>query len=179
MSPSTPSLAVSVMTDAPAAPLLSTDAYRQIDREVAKFPADQKQSAVMAALAIAQQEIGWVSQAVIDDVARVLGMAPIAVWEVATFYNMYDTEQPGRFKIGICTCLPCALRDGEKAAEYIKSRLGIGFGETTPDGRFTLIETECLGACGDAPVLLVNNHRMCSFMSAQKIDGLIEELKKD
>jgi len=162
-----------------AGPLLSAAAYQKIDREVAKYPADQKQSAVMAALAIAQQEIGWVSQAVIDDVARVLGMAPIAVWEVATFYNMYDTEQPGRFKIGICTCLPCALRDGEKAAEYLKGKLGIGFGETTADGRFTLVETECLGACGDAPVLLVNNQRMCSFMSAPKMDALIDELKKD
>ncbi|MFN5512998.1 MAG: NADH-quinone oxidoreductase subunit NuoE [Burkholderiales bacterium] len=167
------------MNQVSTAPLLSAAAYQKIDREVAKYPSDQKQSAVMASLAIAQQEIGWVSQAVIDDVARVLGMPPIAVWEVATFYNMYDTEQPGRFKIGICTCLPCALRDGEKAAEYLKDRLGIGFGETTPDGRFTLVETECLGACGDAPVLLVNNQRMCSFMSAQKMDTLIEELKKD
>ena len=167
------------MNSISAGPLLSAAAYQKIDREVAKYPADQKQSAVMAALAIAQQEIGWVSQAVIDDVARVLGMVPIAVWEVATFYNMYDTEQPGRFKIGICTCLPCALRDGEKAAEYLKGKLGIGFGETTADGRFTLVETECLGACGDAPVLLVNNQRMCSFMSAPKMDALIDELKKD
>lgn len=159
-------------------PLLSDDAYRRIDREVAKYPADQKQSAVMAALAIAQDEIGWVSQAVIDDVARCLSMTPIAVWEVATFYNMYATEQPGRFKIAICTCLPCALRDGEKAAQYLKSTLGIGFGQTTPDGRFTLVESECLGACGDAPVLLVNNKRMCSFMSAEKLDALVDELKK-
>lgn len=159
-------------------PLLSPDAYRRIDREVAKFPPEQKQSAVMAALAIAQEEIGWVSQAVIDDVAAYLSMAPIAVWEVATFYNMYATQQPGTFKIGICTCLPCALRDGEKAAEYLKGKLGIGFGETTTDGRFTLIETECLGACGDAPVLLVNNKRMCSFMSDAKLDALVDELKK-
>jgi len=168
-----------VMSHPESAPLLSAAAYQRIDREVAKYPADQKQSAVMAALAIAQKEVGWVSQAVIDDVARVLGMAPIAVWEVATFYNMYDTKQPGKFKIGICTCLPCALRDGEKAAHYLKDKLGIGFGETTPDGRFTLVETECLGACGDAPVLLVNNQRMCSFMSAQKMDALIDQLKQD
>jgi NADH-quinone oxidoreductase subunit E len=158
--------------------LLSEDAYRRIDREVAKYPADQKQSAVMAALAIAQDEIGWVSQAVIDDVARYLSMTPIAVWEVATFYNMYNTRQPGTFKLAICTCLPCALRDGDKAAHYVKDKLGIGFGETTPDGRFTLVESECLGACGDAPVLLVNNKRMCSFMSAEKIDALVDELKK-
>lgn len=159
-------------------PLLSEQAYQRIAREVAKFPPDQKQSAVMAALAIAQEEIGWVSQAVVDDVAGYLSMTPIAVWEVATFYNMYDTRQPGRFKLGICTCLPCALRDGEKAAAYLKSELGIGFGETTADGRFTLVETECLGACGDSPVMLVNNKRMCSFMSAEKIDALLDELKK-
>ena len=160
-----------------SAPLLSATAYAKIDRELAKFPPDQKQSAVMAALAIAQDEIGWVSQAVIDDVARVLAMTPIAVWEVASFYNMYATTQPGAFKVGICTCLPCALRDGEKAASYLKAKLGIGFGETTPDGRITLVETECLGACGDAPVLLVNNKRMCSFMSVQKLDALVDELK--
>ncbi|MCX7212315.1 MAG: NADH-quinone oxidoreductase subunit NuoE [Burkholderiales bacterium] len=159
------------------APLLSATAYAKIDRELAKFPPDQKQSAVMAALAIAQDEIGWVSQAVIDDVARVLAMTPIAVWEVASFYNMYATTQPGAFKVGICTCLPCALRDGEKAASYLQAKLGIGFGETTPDGRITLVETECLGACGDAPVLLVNNKRMCSFMSVQKLDALVDELK--
>jgi NADH-quinone oxidoreductase subunit E len=162
---------------APHSPLLSAAAYLRIEREVAKFPADQKQSAVMAALAIAQDEIGWVSQAVIDDVARVLAMTPIAVWEVASFYNMYATTKPGSFKVGICTCLPCALRDGEKAASYLKAKLGIGFGETTPDGRITLVETECLGACGDAPVLLVNNKRMCSFMSVQKLDALVDELK--
>ncbi len=156
--------------------LLSDAAYARIDREVAKFPPDQKQSAVMAALAIAQDEKGWVSPEVIEDVAATLGMPPIAVHEVATFYNMYDTSQPGRFKLSVCTCLPCALRDGAKAGEYLKARLGIDYNETTADGMFTLKESECQGACGDAPVLLVNNKRMCSFMSAQKIDALIEEL---
>jgi NADH-quinone oxidoreductase subunit E len=164
---------------APGERLLSAAAYARIDREVAKFPVEQKQSAVMAALAIAQDEIGWVSQAVIDDVAACLSMPPIAVWEVATFYNMYATSKPGRFRIGVCTNLPCALRDGAKAGEYLKQRLGIGYGQTTADGRFTLIETECLGACGDAPVLLVNNKRMCSFMSADRLDALLDELKKD
>ena len=158
--------------------LLSDAAYLRIDREVAKFPADQKQSAVMAALAIAQDEIGWVSPAVVDDVAATLSMPPIAVWEVATCYNVYLKREPGRFRIGVCTNLPCALRDGEKAAQYLQGKLGIGFGETTPDGRFTLAETECLGACGDAPVMLVNNKRMCSFMSADRLDALIDELKK-
>lgn len=164
---------------AAGARLLSDAAYSRIAREVAKFPAEQKQSAVMAALAIAQDEVGWVSQAVIDDVAACLSMPPIAVWEVATFYNMYLTSKPGAFRIGVCTNLPCALRDGAKAGEYLKQRLGVGYGQTTADGRFTLIETECLGACGDAPVLLVNNKRMCSFMSADRLDALLDELKKD
>ncbi len=157
--------------------LLSADAYARIGREVAKYPSDQKQSAVMAALAIAQEEIGWVSPEVIDDVARVLGMPSIAVWEVATFYNMYDTKPVGKFKLAVCTCLPCALRDGAKAGEYLKDKLGIDYNETTPDGLFTLKESECLGACGDAPVMLVNNQRMCSFMSAEKLDALLAELK--
>jgi NADH-quinone oxidoreductase subunit E len=158
--------------------LLTEAAYARIDREVAKFPPDQKQSAVMAALAIAQDEIGWVSQDVIDDVAAYLQMPPIAVWEVATFYNMYSKTKPGRFRLAVCTNLPCQLRDGEKAAQYLKEKLGIGFGETTADGTFTLVEAECLGACGDAPVLLVNNKRMCSFMGSERLDALVDELKK-
>lgn len=157
--------------------LLSDAAYARIDRELAKFPADQRQSAVMAALAIAQSETGWVSPEVIEDVAAYIGMPPIAVHEVATFYNMYDTTQPGRFKLAVCTCLPCALRDGAKAGEYLKAKLGIDYNETTADGLFTLKESECLGACGDAPVLLVNNVRMCSFMGAPQLDALIDELK--
>ena len=157
--------------------LLSDASYARIDREVAKFPADQKQSAVMAALAIAQEDKGWVSPEVIEDVARYLGMPAIAVHEVATFYNMYDTTQPGRFKLAVCTCLPCALRDGVAAGEYLKQKLGIDYNETTADGLFTLKESECLGACGDAPVMLVNNHRMCSFMGADKLDALIDELR--
>ena len=157
--------------------LLSDAAYARIDREVAKYPPEQKQSAVMAALAIAQDEQRWVSPEVIEDVAAYLGMPPIAVHEVASFYNMYDTSPPGRFKLAVCTCLPCALRDGAKAGEYLKAKLGIDYNETTADGRFTLKESECLGACGDAPVLLVNNKRMCSFMSADKLDALIDELQ--
>lgn len=157
--------------------LLSDAAYALIDRELAKFPADQRQSAVMAALAIAQKEIGWVSPEVVEDLARYIGMPAIAVYEVATFYNMYDTTQPGRFKLAVCTCLPCALRDGAKAGEYLKDKLGIDYNETTADGLFTLKESECLGACGDAPVLLVNNERMCSFMGADQLDALIDELK--
>jgi NADH-quinone oxidoreductase subunit E len=158
--------------------LLSDAAYARIDRELAKYPPEQRQSAVMAALAIAQDEQGWTSPEVIADVAAYIGMPPIAVHEVATFYNMYDTAKPGRFKIAVCTCLPCALRDGAKAGEYLKAKLGIDYNETTADGRFTLKESECLGACGDAPVLLVNNKLMCSFMSADKLDALIDELAK-
>ena len=160
-----------------AVSLLSAEARARIVREVRKYPADQKQSAVMAALAIAQDEHGWVSPEVIEAVAAVLEMPPIAVHEVATFYNMYDTRPVGKFKLAICTCLPCALRDGAKAGEYLKERLGINYGETTEDGLFTLKESECQGACGDAPVLLVNNKRMCSFMDNVKLDALIDELK--
>jgi NADH-quinone oxidoreductase subunit E len=158
--------------------LLSEQAYKRIDREVAKFPADQKQSAVMAALAIAQDETGWLPPEVMQDIADYLGMPAIAVQEVATFYNMYNTKPVGKHKISVCTNLPCALSGGEKAAHYLKHKLGIDYKETTADGQFTLVEGECMGACGDAPVMLVNNKRMCSWMSDDKIDALVEELKK-
>lgn len=157
--------------------LLSVAALAQIDREVAKYPADRKQSAVMAALAIAQDEHGWLSKALMEEVAGVLGMPPIAVYEVATFYAMYNTQPAGRFKITVCTNLPCALSGATHAAAHLKNKLGIDFNETTKDGTFTLKEGECLGACGDAPVLLVNNKRMCSLMSDEKLDALIDELK--
>ncbi len=156
--------------------LISDDSKRRIDREIAKYPADQKQSAVMAALAIAQDQHGWLSNAVIDEVAQYLGMPTIAVYEVATFYNMYNLKPTGKCKITICTNLPCALSGGVDAAEYLKHKLGVDWRETTADGNFTLVEGECMGACGDAPVLLVNNKRMCSFMSNEKLDQLIAEL---
>ena len=159
-------------------PLLSEAALARIAREVAKYPADQKQSAVMAALAIAQDEHGWLPEPVMEAVAKVLGMPPVAVYEVATFYNMYDRAPVGRSKITVCTNLPCALSGGVDAAEHLKSKLGVGFNETTADGKFTLKEGECMGACGDAPVLLVNNKRMCSRMTHDKLDALVEELKK-
>jgi len=158
--------------------MLSKDAFRKIDCEVAKYPADQKQSAVMAALAIAQDEKGWLAQETIACIADYLGMAPIAVYEVASFYNMYDLAPVGKFKLTVCTNLPCALSGGVHAADYLKQKLGIDFNETTPDGRFTLKEGECMGACGDAPVLLMNNKRMCSFMTTEEIDKLLAELKK-
>ena len=158
--------------------LLSEQSYKKIDREVAKFPPDHKESAVMAALAIAQDEKGWLPPEVMQDVADYLGMPAIAVQEVATFYNMYNVKPVGKYKISVCTNLPCQLSGGEKAAQYLKEKLGIGFRETSADAQFTLVEGECMGACGDAPVMLVNNKRMCSFMSHEKIDALVEELKK-
>ena len=157
---------------------LSEQAVKKIDREIAKYPVDQKQSAVMAALAIAQDEAGWLTPEVMQDVATYLGMPAIAVQEVATFYAMYNLKPTGKHKITICTNLPCALSGGEAAANYLKEKLGIDFLGTTSDGAFTLQEGECMGACGDSPVLLVNNKRMCSHMSNEKIDALVEELKK-
>ncbi len=157
--------------------MLSEKAYQKIDREVAKYPSDQKQSAVMSGLQIAQTELGWLSNEVIEHVANYLGMPPIAAYEVASFYNMYNLKPLGKNKITVCTNLPCALSGATEAAEFIKSKLGIGFNETTADQCFTLKEGECMGACGDAPVLLVNNHRMCSFMSKEKIEALLQELK--
>ena len=157
--------------------VLSDEAYRRIDREIAKFPPEQRQSAVMAALTIAQDEVGWTSPQVVDAVAAYLGMQSIAVWEVASFYTMYNTRPVGKYRLAVCTNLPCQLRDGTKAGEYLKQKLGVDYNETTADGLFTLKESECLGACGDAPVMLVNNKRMCSFMSNEKLDELLAELK--
>ena len=157
--------------------VLSAESYKRIDREVAKYPADQKQSAVMAALAIAQDEKGWLAPETMQAVADYLGMPAVAVQEVATFYNMYNLSPCGKHKLTICTNLPCALSGAERAAAHLKQKLGIDYRETTADGRFTLMEGECMGACGDAPVLLVNNKRMESFMSDEKLDALIAELK--
>ena len=157
--------------------MLSAESLKKIDREIAKFPAEQKQSAVIAALAIAQVEKGWLSTDTMDYVAQYLGMPPIAVYEVASFYNMYNLEPGGRHKLTVCTNLPCALSGGADAAEHLKHCLGVGFNETTADGRITLKQGECMGACGDAPVLLVNNKRMCSNMSQDKLDQLLAELK--
>lgn len=158
--------------------MLSTASLDKIAIEVAKYPAEQKQSAVMAALRIAQVEKGWLSPETMVEVATILDMPPVAVQEVATFYNMYDLKPVGVHKITVCTNLPCALSGGVRAADYLQQKLGIGFNETTADGQFTLKEGECMGACGDAPVLLHNNHKMCSFMSTDKIDALLQELGK-
>ena len=156
--------------------VLSESALQRIDREAAKYPAEQRRSAVIAALAIAQDEHGWLSAEVMDEVARHLGMPTVAVYEVASFYSMFELKPTGRYKLTICTNLPCALSGAAAAAEHLKHRLGVGFGETTGDGRFTLKEGECFGACGDAPVVLVNNKRMTSFMNPPQLDGLLDEL---
>ncbi|WP_274585276.1 NADH-quinone oxidoreductase subunit NuoE [Neisseria leonii] len=157
--------------------MLSAESLQQIDTELAKYPADQRRSAIMAALRIAQTEKGWLSVETIEYVAGYVGIPPAAAYEVATFYNMYDLAPVGKYKLTVCTNLPCALRGGIDAADYLKSKLGIGFGETTPDGRFTLLEGECMGACGDAPVMLLNNHKMCSFMDADAIDKKLAQLQ--
>jgi len=156
--------------------MLSADALKKIDREIAKYPADQKQSAVMSALVIAQDEKGWLSSEIMDYVARYLGMPPVAVYEVATFYSMYNLQPTGKYKITMCTCLPCGLQGALAAADHLREKLGIDFNETTPDGRFTLKEGECMGACAMAPVLLVNNKKMHDYMTNEKLDALIAEL---
>ena len=155
-----------------------TEATKQrFARGVAKYPPEQKQSAVMACLSIVQQEQGWVSQESEAVIAEVLGMPQIAVHEVTTFYNMYNQQPVGKFKLNVCTNLPCQLRGGYEALHHLEAKLGIQMGETTPDGLFTLQQCECLGACADAPVMLVNDRNMCSFMDGEKLDQLVDGLK--
>jgi len=156
--------------------VLSPESLAKIDQAVAKYPPNQKQSAVMAALTIAQDENGWLSTETMDFVAHYLGMPPIAVYEVASFYTMYDLEPTGKHKLTICTNLPCALQGANVSAEHLKKKLGIGFNETTADGKFTLKQGECFGACGDAPVVLVNNKRMLCAMTPAKLDEFLKEV---
>jgi NADH-quinone oxidoreductase subunit E len=156
---------------------LSASTLERFAREVAKFPADQAQSAVMACLSIVQQEQGHVSLEAEKAIAEYLGMAPMAVHEVTTFYNMYNQQPVGKFKLNVCTNLPCQLRDGNKALKHLEQKLGIAMGGTTADGLFTLQQSECLGACADSPVMLVNDRHMCSFMSNDKLDQLIDGLR--
>lgn len=157
--------------------MLSQESLAKIDREIAKYPAEQKQSAVMAALRIAQDELGWLSTETMNFVANYLGMVPVAVYEVASFYNMYELHPVGKYKITVCSNLSCTLMGADGIAEHMKKKLGIGFGETTGDGRFTLKEGECMGACGDGPLFLVNNKRMCGFLSPEKVDQILAELE--
>jgi len=157
--------------------MLSAESLAQIDREIAKYPAEHKQSAVMGALRIAQVEKGWLAPETIEFVADYLGMPAIAAYEVATFYNMYELSPCGRHKITLCTNLPCQLQGADEIAAHLKRRLGIDFGETTADGRFTLKEGECMGSCGSGPLCLYNNHKMHTRLSPETVDKLLDELK--
>ena len=158
--------------------VVSEAALARFAREVAKYPPEQKQSAVMACLSIVQQESGFVSAESEKVVADYLGMAPIAVREVTTFYNMYNQQPVGKYKLNVCTNLPCQLRDGGRALKHLEHKLGVHMGETTPDGLFTLQQAECLGACADSPVLLVNDRTMCSFMTDDKLNQLVDGLRE-
>ena len=157
--------------------VVSPAALARFAREVAKYPPDQKQSAVMACLAIVQQENGFVSAQSEQAVADYLAMAPMAVREVTTFYNMYNQQPVGKYKLNVCTNLPCQLRDGGRALKHLEGKLGVHMGDTTADGLFTLQQSECLGACADSPVLLVNDRTMCSFMTDDKLDQLVDGLR--
>jgi NADH-quinone oxidoreductase subunit E len=159
--------------------MLSPESLAQIDHEIAKYPAGKKQSAVMSALRIAQVEKGWLSNETMDFIAHYLEIPTIAVYEVATFYNMYNLSPLGRHKITLCTNLSCTLMGAPEIGNHLENRLGVHFGQTTEDGRFTLQAGECMGACGDAPLCLVDNHRMESFLTPEKVDNLLDELKKD
>ncbi len=158
--------------------VLSAESLQKIDRELAKYPADRRESAVMAALVIAQDEKGWLSDETMKFVADYIGMPAVAVYEVATFYSMYNLKPTGTYKLTLCTCLPCGLQGSLAAADHLRQKLGIGFNETTPDGMFTLKEGECMGACAMAPVLLVNNKKMHDYMSDEKLDRLIDDLAR-
>jgi NADH-quinone oxidoreductase subunit E len=158
--------------------MLSSAALQQIDQELAKYPEQQQRSATMAALRIAQTELGWLAPATIEFVAEYLQIPPTQVMEVATFYSMYNLKPVGKYKLVVCTNLPCALRGAVNTAEYLLQKLNISqLGETSADGKFTVQEGECMGACGDAPVIIVNNHKMCSFMTKEAIDKKLAELE--
>ena len=157
--------------------MLTQETLARFDREIAKYPAEQKQSAVMACLSIIQQERGWVSPESEREVADYLGMPAIAVHEVVTFYNMYNQQPVGRYKLNVCTNLPCVLRNGQQALQHLCEKLGVENGGTTADGLFTVQQCECLGACADAPVMLVNDRQMLSYMGPDKLDELVDTLK--
>lgn len=157
--------------------MITAEMRARFDRETAKYPVEQRQSAVMACLSIVQDELGYVSTDSESHLAEYLGMPVMAVHEVTTFYNMYNQKAVGKFKLNVCTNLPCQLRDGAKALKHLEQKLGVHMGETTSDGLFTLQQSECLGACADSPVLLVNDRHMCSFMSNDRLNQLIDGLR--
>lgn len=157
--------------------MLSQEALKKIDHELTKYPPDRRQAAVMAALQIAQEEKGWLSNETISEVAQYLGIPDIAALEVASFYTMYETAPVGKYKITVCTNISCMLRDSQQIVGHLEKRLGIGFNETTADGKFTLKEGECMGTCGGAPLFHINNTRMCEFLTPEKVDEILEDLK--
>lgn len=157
--------------------MLSPEAIAKIDYELTKYPSDQRQAAVMSALRIVQTERGWLSQESISEVAQYLGMPEIAAMEVATFYNMYDLSPVGKYKITICTNISCMLRGSDEIVDHLQQKLGVGFNEITPDGKFCLKEGECMGCCGGAPLMHVNNTQMHEFLTTEKVDAILEELK--
>ena len=157
--------------------MISKEALNKIDYELTKYPSSEKRSAIMSALRIAQQEKGWLSTQLIEFVANYLEIPPVQAMEVATFYSMYNLKPVGKYKLMICTNLPCLLSGSTDTLEYLKNKLGIDVGETTSDGKYTLQEAECMGACGDAPVVIVNNHKMCSHMTIENIEKKLAELQ--
>jgi NADH-quinone oxidoreductase subunit E len=158
--------------------MLSPEAIKKIDYEITKYPADQRQAAVMAALRIVQTERGWLSETSISEVAAYLKMPDIAAMEVASFYNMYDIKPVGQYKITICTNISCMLRDSDAIVNHLQTKLGIGFNEVTRDGKFCLKEGECMGACGGAPLMTVNNHTMHEFLTPERVDAILLTLEK-
>jgi NADH-quinone oxidoreductase subunit E len=157
--------------------MLSQESLAKIDRELTKYPPDRRLAAVMSALRIAQEENSWLSKETIAEVADYLGIPAIAALEVATFYNMYELAPVGKYKITVCTNISCMLRDADAIVHHLNKRLGIGFNETTPDGKFTLKEGECMGTCGGAPLFHINNTKMCEFLTPEKVDEILEGLK--
>lgn len=157
--------------------MLSPQSIEKIEYELTKYPANQRQAAVMSALRIVQTERGWLSQESISEVAQYLGMPEIAAMEVATFYNMYDLAPVGKYKVTVCTNISCMLRDSDEIVDHLKTKLGIGFNEITADGKFCLKEGECMGACGGAPLMIVNNHTMHEFLTPEKVDKILDELE--
>lgn len=157
--------------------MLSPEAIAKIDYELTKYPADQRQAAVMSALRIVQTERGWLSKESITEVAQYLGMPEIAAMEVATFYNMYDLSPVGKYKVTICTNISCMLRGSDEVVNHLQQKLGVGFNEVTPDGKFCLKEGECMGCCGGAPLMHINNTQMHEFLTTEKVDAILEELK--
>lgn len=157
--------------------MLSKESIEKIDYEITKYPAEQRQAAVMSALRIVQTERGWLSKESISEVAAYLRMPEIAAMEVASFYNMYDLEPVGQYKITVCTNISCMLRDSDSIVNHLQSKLGIGFNEISEDGKFCLKEGECMGACGGAPLMTVNNHTMYEFLTPERVDAILKDLK--